>query len=84
MTSKSQAVHSALLNRDVKYSLKEVLAPSNGQRARRGTANAISSRGVGKKSFSANRMTELLYNKLKERNTHAGRAALVGKLFHFN
>lgn len=84
MTSKSQAVHSAQLSTDVKYSLKEVLAPSNGQRARRGLANAISSRGVAKKTYSANRMTELLYNQLKTRNTHGGRASLVGKLFHFN
>ena len=60
----------------VKNEFKQFLGPSIGARPMRAAANAISSSGVGKQSYKADKMTPYLLQGLKQMRTAGGRLAL--------
>ena len=63
----------------VKNEFKQFLGPSIGARPMRAGANAISSNGVGKKSYKAHEMSPELFDGLKQMRTAGGRLSLITK-----
>ena len=74
--SPSNTMMSSVQNQ-VKNEFKQFLGPSIGARPMRSAANAISSSGIGKKTYVANKMTPYLFMGLQQMRTAGGRAALV-------